>query len=404
VKNFFLPYFLVFSLVFGYSNGQEFSSTITKVVIDPGHGGKDPGNLGTGRYKSKEKDIALKVALKVGDYIKKYIENVEVVYTRTTDVYPTLGQRTRMANKAKADLFISIHCDAFDKESAHGCSSLVLGGGKKKGENRIAIRENAVILREENYKTNYNNFDPKDEDSFYTLLLYQSTYRDQSLSLASKIQDQFRTRVSRTDRGVKQQPLWVTSHVSMPAVLVELGFLTNKIEEDFLNTTKGQDYMASAIFRAFRDYKEEQDALVQQVSVPLPAKEIVVTEELKLDREGPRDSEVRIVEQSDVALGNRKLKDTVIPNDSNSKGVYYGVQIFSSKNKAKSSRFAGLNPITPFMENGIIKYIYGKTNSLSQANNLKEDAKGKGFNDCFIIGMYKGEKKTLSEVRALLNK
>ncbi len=399
MKKFFLPCFLIFSLAIGCSKAQEFSSVIRKVVIDPGHGGKDPGNLGTGRYKSKEKDIALKVALKVGAYMKKYINDVEVIYTRTTDVYPTLGERTRMANNSKADLFISIHCDAFVRESAHGCSSLVLGGGKKKGENRIAIRENAVILKEENYKTNYNNFDPKDEDSFYTLLLYQSTYREQSLSLASKIQDQFRTRVSRTDRGVKQQPLWVTSHVSMPAVLVELGFLTNKREEDFLNTTKGQDYMASAIFRAFRDYKVEQDALGLQVQ-SIPLVDIPDGDELEFPvgilEEAPP---IPIDDVKEIVTSNEVEMD-----DSNDLGVFYGIQILSSKEKAASAVFGGLNPIIPFMENGLIKYIYGKTNSLKAADSLKEDAKNKGFNDCFIIGMYKGQKKTLSEVQTLLNK
>mgnify|MGYP000184180826 CR=1 FL=1 len=402
MKNFFLPYFLIFTFIVFYSEAQEISSTIKRIVIDPGHGGKDPGNLGTGRYKSNEKDIALKVALKVGGYIEKYIENVEVIYTRKTDVYPTLGERTRMANKAKADLFISIHCDAFGKESAHGCSSLVLGGGKKKGENRIAIRENAVILKEENYETNYDNFNPKDEDSFYTLLLYQSTYREQSLSLASKIQDQFRRRVSRTDRGVKQQPLWVTARVSMPAVLVELGFLTNKKEEDFLNTEKGQDYMASAIFRAFRDYKVEQDALVQQVKAKseLVIGPAVDNTDKTIEKIQPED----LVIKEEEPTPNTPKATAVTYDDRNDLGVFYGVQIFSSQGKAHSSEFAGLNPIVPFMENGLIKYIYGKTNSLKEADTLKEDAKNKGFMDCFIVGMYKGQKKTLSEARALLNK
>jgi len=404
VKKFILPYFLVFSFVFGHSFAQENKSTVMKVVIDPGHGGKDPGNLGTGRYKSKEKDIALKVAIKVGDYIQEYLDDVEVIYTRQTDVYPTLGERTRLANRAKADLFISIHCDAFDKESAHGCSSLVLGGGKKKGENRIAIRENAVILKEDNYKTNYGNFNPKDEDSFYTLLLYQSTFRDQSLSLASKIQDQFRTRVSRTDRGVKQQPLWVTSKVSMPSVLVELGFLTNKREEDFLNTLKGQDYMASAIFRAFRDYKVEQEALGKQV------KDVILKEvnkgEVEVAEEELENEPEIIVSKTMEELPKRLIKKEppVVFMDGNELGVYYGIQIFTSSKKASSGRFIGLNPVVPYMENGLIKYIYGKTNSLKEAYQLKKDALNKGFKGCFIVGMYKGQKKSLSEVQALLKK
>lgn len=377
MKKFFLPFLLGFFIWVNTGFAQDKVSAVSKVVIDPGHGGKDPGNLGTGRYKTVEKDIALKVSLLLGEYIEKYIDGVEVIYTRTDDTYPELRQRTKLANDAKADLFISVHCDAFDKESAHGCSSLVLGGGKNNSKNRIAIRENAVILKEENYEKKYDNFDPKNEDAFYTLLLYQDVYKEQSLSLASKIQDQFRTRVSRRDRGVKQEPLYVTSRVSMPSVLVELGFLTNRREEDFLNTKKGQEYMASAIFRAFRDYKNEQDRLLSQVKSIAP---------IEVDKK-------KIAEEETVSSSN----DTIA-------GVFFGIQIFSSGSKPDKGEFKGLEPIIPYMEDGLIKYIYGKAKTFSEAEKMKETARSKGFIDCFIVGMHNGQKKSLNAVRALLNK
>ena len=228
------------------------------VVLDAGHGGKDPGNLGTGRYKETEKQITLAVTLKLGEYIEKNLPDVKVVYTRMGDTYPTLWQRVNIANGAKADLFISIHCDAFTNSNAYGSGSYIMGLDFTEHNLRMAKKENSSIFLEENYEENYEGFDPNSIESVIALTLNQSVYMDKSIQIAQKIQEQFRTRVKRKDRGVRQAPYFVTSRTLMPSVLVELGFLTNNSEEDFLHSKDGQTFMASAIYRAIKEYKIQQ--------------------------------------------------------------------------------------------------------------------------------------------------
>ncbi|MDG2426257.1 MAG: N-acetylmuramoyl-L-alanine amidase [Flavobacteriales bacterium] len=224
------------------------------VMLDAGHGGKDPGNLGTGRYITSEKDITLAVTLKTKAYIEEHIPGVRVVLTRDGDTYPTLPERVAIASKEKADVFISIHCDSFKKSSAVGSSTFVMGLGKSEASLRVAAQENALLFEDPSYDKT-DGFDPDDPDTFIALALRQNAYLDRSLKLAGLIQSQFRERVGRKDRGVRQAVYYVTAYTTMPSVLVELGFLTNPKEEDFLRSEQGQDYMASAIFRAFREYQ-----------------------------------------------------------------------------------------------------------------------------------------------------
>ncbi|MBT6013756.1 MAG: N-acetylmuramoyl-L-alanine amidase, partial [Flavobacteriales bacterium] len=257
--------FLFFLLLFGINNfsfSQSSENKIKTIVLDAGHGGKDPGNLGTGRYKENEKEIALKVTLMIGEYISEAFPDLKVLYTRIDDSYPTLRGRTDFANDNNADLFISIHCDAFDKSSAHGTSSHVMGLDYSEKNLRVAQKENSVIYLEDNYKENYDGFEPNTPESYIIFSLTQNVYLDQSIQIANNVQKQFTERVKRKNRGVKQAPFWVTSRVNMPSVLIELGFLTNPDEEDFLHSENGQIYMASAIFRAFKEYKETVDGLL----------------------------------------------------------------------------------------------------------------------------------------------
>lgn len=241
------------------------------VVIDAGHGGKDPGNLGTGRYKSKEKDISLDVALRVGSYIKKQFPEINVVYTRSTDVFIGLNERTDIANKAKADLFLSIHCNAATNTSAYGVETYALGLHKNKENLEVAMKENSAIFLEDDYKTKYEGFDPNSAESIIALTIMQSAFLQQSLSISSYVQQQFKERVGRRDRGVKQAGFLVLRKTTMPSILIELGFLTNKAEEDFLNSEDGKAYMASAIFRGFKDYKDlVEDPLPEGYEPPKP--------------------------------------------------------------------------------------------------------------------------------------
>ena len=238
------------------------------VVIDPGHGGRDTGAVGR---KSKEKDIALQVAKKLGKRLEDGL-GVKVYYTRTTDIYPALYERPALANKHKADLFISIHCNAAGEStvrrknargryyttttrntSAKGTETLVCGSGRLDQQD-VAIRENASILLEEGYQDNYGGFDPKDPSSLIVFGLMKRQYRTQSIKLASHMQDEF-TASSRTDRGVKEQSLAVLATAGMPAVLTEIGFISNPDEEDFMISDYGQSQIVTNLFNAIKTYK-----------------------------------------------------------------------------------------------------------------------------------------------------
>ena len=232
-------------------------NNVDQIVIDAGHGGKDPGAHG---HLSKEKDIALKIALKLGRLIEKYLPEVEVIYTRDADNFVELEQRAYIANKNGADLFISIHCNAVSNSKIYGTETYVMGLDMVEGNLRVAQKENSVIYLEENYEERYEGFDPNSPESMILLTMSQFAYQESSLELAANIEKQFRERAGRKSRGVKMAPFWVLWRTSMPSVLVETGYLTNSKEEIDLNDPLKQDYIASGIFRAFRDYKEAIDS------------------------------------------------------------------------------------------------------------------------------------------------
>ncbi len=357
------------------------------VVIDAGHGGHDPGNLGTRRYSTREKDIALAVSLKVGNYIEQNLPDVKVVYTRKTDVFVELQERAAIANRAGADLFISIHCDAFTESSVHGATSLVMGRNHDDDNLRVAMRENSVILLEENYEEKYQGFDPNNPASYIAFTITQSAFIHQSVSFAQKVQDQFRERVSRRDRGVKQQPLMVTKMAVMPAVLVELGFLTNPAEEDFLNTENGQAYMASAIYRAFKEYKQERESLKidrKPVAIPVEAPD---KPSIEGTPETPEDRELS---------GKTETQPTT--------GAYYSVQIVTSLNKKELSpeNFKGVEGVEFYQDGGVYKYIVGRTDNVKAADALKQKMRQTGFRDAFVVALADGKRITLAEARKLL--
>ena len=226
------------------------------VVIDAGHGGKDPGTVG---LKAKEKDINLAVALRTGQYIKNNLKDVKVIYSRDDDTFIGLAERAEVANRNKADIFISIHSNAMNDKRFTGAETWVLGQSKDEANLQVAMKENSVITFEKDYQAKYEGYDPNSVESFIIFSLMQNTYLKQSTEFASMIQDQFRDRVGRKDRGVKQAGFVVLWRTTMPSVLVELGFLSNAEEEKYLISETGQDYLASAIYRAFRDYKHTID-------------------------------------------------------------------------------------------------------------------------------------------------
>ncbi|HEY3402067.1 MAG TPA: N-acetylmuramoyl-L-alanine amidase [Ohtaekwangia sp.] len=227
------------------------------VVIDAGHGGKDPGTVGK---KLKEKDVVLKIALKVGEYIEKNVPNVKVIYTRKTDKFIELHERAAIANRNKADLFISVHANAVTNPKVYGTETWIMGLHKSEENLEVAKRENSVILLDENYQEHYDGFDNSTE-SYIMMSLAQSAYLESSVKLADRIEKQFKNKVGRSSRGVKQAGFIVLYKTATPSVLVEVGFLSNETEEKFLATEEGQDLMASGIYRAFKEYKSDIESL-----------------------------------------------------------------------------------------------------------------------------------------------
>ncbi|MEQ9288155.1 MAG: N-acetylmuramoyl-L-alanine amidase [Cyclobacteriaceae bacterium] len=232
---------------------------VDTIVIDAGHGGRDPGTHGK---FSNEKDIALKIALETGEIIKKYLPDVKVIYTRTGDSYPSLYERAELANKNGADLFMSIHCNSAPYSSkVHGTETYVMGLHKTEENFEVAKRENSVISLEENAEENYDGFDPNSPESYILFQLYQNAYINNSLMIAQNVEDQFKNRVGRRSRGVKQAGFLVLWKTSMPSILIETGYLSNEQEEKDLNDELQQTYIASGIFRAFRKYKQDLESL-----------------------------------------------------------------------------------------------------------------------------------------------
>ncbi len=254
-----LPATVLFCSFVVFMPPEPFTQKEFIIVIDPGHGGKDPGALGS---STKEKDITLRVALQLGRILKANIPDVKIVYTRLNDKFVELYRRAEIANEYRADLFISLHCNSLpyktpNRQSVKGTEVYVMGLHKTKENLEVAKRENAAILKETNYQARYDGFDPNSPQSYILLSLRQQTHLANSLNLANKIDLELRTRANRTSRGVKQAGFVVLAKTTMPSILIELGFLSNPEEEKYLQNTNNQVYLASAIYRAVKAYKEE---------------------------------------------------------------------------------------------------------------------------------------------------
>ena len=379
--------------VFGFlispsvSHSQTPQINIVKtIVLDPGHGGKDPGNLGTKRYKTTEKDIALAITLLVGKYLNQAFPEMNIIYTRDDDSYPELIERTRLANDVHADLFISIHCNANESKKPIGADTWVMGPHKNEANLRVAQKENAAILLEDDYKQKYGDFDPNSPETYLALSLRQNVHLNESLMLAKYVQDEFRTRVGRVDRGVKQSGFYVISFTTMPSILIETGFLTNPTEEDFLNSSSGQDYMASAIYRAIKKYIAEVENIpVNQLN------KVVSTDTL---------SEKNIITNSDVVLNEDTATTIVDPVRIDS--INYRIQLFvsSQKKSIEPKNFKGLDEISFVKVNNLYKYYYARVPSYSEAKNVRKIAQEKGYDEAFIVS-FRGETKI--ELQEALN-
>ncbi|MFN5704952.1 MAG: N-acetylmuramoyl-L-alanine amidase [bacterium] len=251
--------FIILSILLGFGLNNSFAKIagpykVKTVVIDAGHGGHDIGCSGIHSY---EKDVTLALALQTGKLIEDNFPDVKVIYTRKTDVFISLLERANIANKAKADLFISFHCNANKNKAAYGAETYAMGLHVSEANLNVAKRENEVILLEENYERNYDGFDPTSTEAYIIFSLYQNVNIDKSLYLASKVQEQFSQKLKRYNRGVKQAGFIVLYKTNMPSILIESGFLTNKEEEEFLTSALGQENIAKSVYLAFKTYKED---------------------------------------------------------------------------------------------------------------------------------------------------
>ncbi|MCD4680452.1 MAG: N-acetylmuramoyl-L-alanine amidase [Bacteroidales bacterium] len=364
----------LFLLASDYAFSQD-KLNVNKIIIDAGHGGHDPGTLGK---FSKEKDIALTIALKFGNYVEENFPDVTVIYTRKTDKFIELYKRAEIANKNNADLFISIHCNGVKSSSPFGTETFVMGLHKSAANLEVARKENASILMEDNYSEQYDGYDPNSPEAYIIFSMYQNAFLDQSLNIASKIQAQFRERVGRKDRGVKQDGFLVLYKTTMPGVLVETGFLSNLEEEKFLMSDLGQTYIASAIYRAFRDYKNEYES--QKTA-----------------------STLHISTDKDDKDPSKAIADTI---SNNVKGIVFKVQFFSSENDIpiNSSCFKNLSGVQKYFRDGQYKFTVGEEYSVSEASKLKKQLRKKGFKDAFVIAFNNGERIKVNEAAKLLKK
>ena len=384
---FFVCLFITFFAV--PVNAQKDGKTF-KVVIDAGHGGKDPGCLGS---YSREKDVALDVALKTGKLISENCPNVKVIYTRSTDVFVELYNRAKIANNHHADLFISFHCNANDNHSAHGVETYVMGLDKSEKNLAVAKKENAAMLMEDGYKEHYAGFNPNSPESAVMFSLYSSAYLNSSILLADKVQKNLVSTTHMLDRGVKQAPYWVLWSVSMPSILIEMGFLSNPTEEKYLTDEQHKKEIANAIYQGFASYYTQMTG--DRVSTPEPQKQEPKAE----------DNNVKDGQNTDKAADNQLDKDKNKDKDDadeaakiantpvNPDGVRFMVQFMALPDKIalNDKRFNGIPKVNRYYEGGLWKYTAGSESNLQSAKEILASLKSK-YPDAFIIA-FKGEEK-----------
>ncbi len=355
---------MILVLAVSVFNANVFSQEKNKfvVVLDAGHGGHDSGNRGNGY---KEKEIALKVVLSVGAALEKD-PSYKVVYTRKTDEFIELHERGKIANKANADLFVSVHCNSH-RSQAYGTETFVLGLHANDENFNVAKNENSVILLEDNYEANYDGFDPNSPESIIGLTLMQEEYLDQSLTLASFVQNRFKKSLERKSRGVKQAGFVVLHQTYMPSVLIELGFLTNNSEGKYLNSKKGQDDMAKSITTSIIDYKESLDAIYHVPEPDAPIETGVVNSQMEGDKVY--------------------------------KGVTFKVQIAagSSDIELQPFNFNGLDQLSKIKTGDLYKYYFGSTPNYTLIQELKDIAIDKGFDSSFVVAFRNNESIPLTD-------
>lgn len=421
----------LFSLPLTTKADQAPAGKTFTVVLDAGHGGKDPGAIGR---ISREKNINLSVALALGKLIEKNCPDTRVIYTRKSDVFIPLDRRAQIANKAKANLFISIHTNAMPgKKIARGTETYTLGMARAQENLDVAKRENSVILVEDDYQTRYEGFDPRSSESYIIFELMQDKYMEQSVTLARNIQREFKSTAKRADRGVHQAGFLVLRATTMPSVLVELGYITTADEERYLNSAQGISRLSQSLYNAFTKYKQAHmrtanpataatgsntdnlqaqaevasvAAMVSQTPEATPATQVFRTEQPApapqpaVYQENPTSETTGMPQLVRTALVESGSTETVpqSPPKHKEDTICFKVQILTSSRQlhVNSSHFKGLKKISMFKEDNIYKYTYGATTDYQEAVRMKKEIR-ELFPGAFIVAFRNSEKIPLTE-------
>ncbi|MEN6455824.1 MAG: N-acetylmuramoyl-L-alanine amidase [Prolixibacteraceae bacterium] len=387
-KLFILIFFTSVILCAGHAAfaGRAPGKTFT-VVIDPGHGGQDPGAV----YKAiREKDIVLRLALKLGSYIGENMPDTKVIYTRDRDIFIPLHQRAAIANNNKADLFISLHANFCSTPSISGTETFVLGLHRSEENLDVAKKENSVILMEEDYTARYEGFDPNSSESYIMFEMVQDEYLDQSITIGALVQEQFRNRAIRSDRGVKQAGFLVLRKIGMPGVLIESGFLSNPTEAQYLNSEKGVTNLALSIYQAFKLYKSSVETksdfrLVTRENVQKQI-DSVLSESKKEIMVQPEEMPGQIAQEEQIISAETRNKKI------NHDEIWFSVQVAAATSKIETtpSNFKGLQMIYMIEHNGKFKYMYAKEESYRSILKRRTEVL-KYFPDAFIVAFKNGQ-------------
>lgn len=346
---------------------------INTVVIDAGHGGHDTGALGK---NSREKDITLAIALKIGRYIKENLKDVKVIYTRRTDEFIELYRRARIANENHADLFISVHCNANPSPTPFGTETYVMGLHRSGANLSVAKAENAAVLLEDDYVSNYDGFDPKSPEGNIFFSILQNAFLDNSLAFASGVENQFSNHLNLYSRGVKQAGFLVLYKTTMPGVLIETGFLSNPKDEKYLLSEEGQEHIAFSVYKAFREYKHQKE----------------------YGTAAPPDTSGIAFNNTDTAKLPVKPKETVKPQPKKVEpadiGLHYKVQFATAPEKTPVdiSQFKGINNVKMYRQDGLCKFTSGDFATLGEASAYRKIIVESGYKDAFVV-VFLGEKR-----------
>ncbi|MBE9467625.1 MAG: N-acetylmuramoyl-L-alanine amidase [Bacteroidetes bacterium] len=366
-KNINVIFLIIFIFLFNFhtDTNAQIQNKRMIIVIDAGHGGKDSGAIGR---KSQEKNIVLAIALKLGKLIEDGLKDIKVIYTRKTDVFIELNKRAEIANKSKADLFISIHANSNKKTKPYGAETYVMGLHKTQENLDVAKRENSVIVFEEDYSKKYEGYNPNSSESYIIFSLMQNAYLEQSLSLASFVQGEIKNNAKRNDRGVKQAGFLVLWNTTMPSVLIETGFISNKKEEEYLISKKGENDIALCIYNALFEYIKSIKNKTAKELTNFNFNKTTETDRAEIKKDFTNDK------------------------------IYFKIQIFSSSKQIplNSNDFKGYKSVEEHKISSTFKYTVGSNENLKKIKKMQQSVK-LNFPDAFIVAFKNGKKISINE-------